>query len=141
MRSSAKLLVAALPGLILAGSTAMPARADVPSPPERQIIFAHDLPNVPGDRMTSLIVSYPPGSGSAPHHHAGSAFTFVYVLSGTVRSQVEGEPLQIYKAGQHWFELPGAHHVVSGNASTTEPASILVVFVARAGDELTIPDR
>jgi quercetin dioxygenase-like cupin family protein len=141
MRRLATLLIAALPGLILARSTAMPAHAGAPSPPERQIIFAHDLPNVPGDRLTSLIVSYPPGASSAPHHHAASAFTFVYVLSGTVRSQVEGEPLQVYKTGEHWFELPGAHHVVSGNASNTEPASILVVFVARAGDELTVPDH
>jgi quercetin dioxygenase-like cupin family protein len=109
--------------------------------PQRTIAFTHDLPNVPGDSLTSVIVTYPPGSGSKPHHHAASAFTFVYVLSGTVRSQVEGEPVHIYKTGQTWFEMPGAHHVVSENASTTEPASILAVFVGKTGDQLTVPDK
>lgn len=52
-----------------------------------------------------------------------------YVVSGWIRSQVEGEPVHVYKAGQIWYENRGAHHVVSENASQTEPAKLLAVFV------------
>ena len=41
----------------------------------------------------------------------------------------------------HTTEGPNAHHVVSKNASATEPASILVVFVADDGATLTTPDK
>jgi hypothetical protein len=37
--------------------------------------------------------------------------------------------------------MPGAHHIVSGNASTTEPAKFLVVFVADDKAETTTMDK
>jgi hypothetical protein len=77
-----------------------------------------------------VVVTYRPGGGSPPHHHAGSAFIYACVLSGTIESQVEGEPLKVYKAGASFYELPGAHHLYSRNPSKTEPASLLAVFVA-----------
>jgi len=36
-----------------------------------------------------------------------------------------------------FFEPPGSEHLVSENASTTEPASLLAVFVADNGAQLT----
>ena len=48
----------------------------------------------------------------------------------------------MYRAGETWFESPGAHHLVSENASNTEPARLLAVIIVDAADErLTIPDR
>ena len=100
------------------------------------------IPNVPGKRLISRVIDYPPGSGSAPHRHAHSAFIYAYVLSGLIRSQVDDEPARVYRAGETWFESPGAHHRVSENASATEPARLLAVIVVDAADEpLTIPDR
>ena len=101
------------------------------------------IPTLPGKRLVSLIVDYAPGGSSAAHHHAGSAFIYAYVLSGAVRSQVDSEPVRVYRAGEAWFENPGAHHRVSANASDTEPARLLAVFMVDAADaqQLTTPDR
>ncbi|MGH6966662.1 MAG: cupin domain-containing protein [Phenylobacterium sp.] len=100
------------------------------------------LPNAPGKTMTVVTVNYAPGQKSGPHHHAGSAFLYARVLAGQVRSEVEGQgPAKVYGVGEGWTEGPNAHHVVSENASATEPASILVVFVADDGATLTTPDK
>ena len=99
------------------------------------------IPNVSGKRLVSHIVDYPPGASSAPHRHARSAFIYAYVLSGEIRSQVDGEPARVYRPGEAWFESPGSYHRVSANASDTEPARLLAVLIVDAADEqLTIPD-
>src|SRR5918995_832880 len=99
------------------------------------------IPNLPGKRLVSHIVDYSPGGSSAPHRHARSAFIYAYVLSGEIRSQVDDEPARVYRPGEWWFESPGAHHRVSANASDTEPARLLAVFIVDTADEqLTTPD-
>jgi quercetin dioxygenase-like cupin family protein len=90
--------------------------------------------NLPGKSLEAVTVSYPPGAKSGAHHHAKSAFIMVYVISGAIRSQVEGEPARVYHAGETWSEAPGAHHTISENASTTEPAELLAVFLIDSGD-------
>jgi quercetin dioxygenase-like cupin family protein len=98
------------------------------------------IPNVPGKRLVSQIVDYPPGAISVPHRH-GSAFVYAYVLSGAVRSQVDDEPVRVYRPGETWFENPGSYHRVSENASATEPARLLAVLIVDAGaQQLVIPD-
>ena len=97
--------------------------------------------NVPGKRLVSLIVDYPPGAKSLPHRHAGSAFIYAYVLSGEIRSAVNDEPARVYRPGEGWFEKPGAHHVMSENASDTRPARLLAIFLVDETDkQLTTPD-
>jgi quercetin dioxygenase-like cupin family protein len=99
------------------------------------------IPNLPGKRLVSLIVDYPPEASSEAHRHARSAFIYAHVLSGEIRSAVDGEPARIYRTGESWLESPGAHHRVSANASDTEPARLLAMFIVDAADEeLTIPD-
>ncbi len=56
-------------------------------------------------------------------------FVYAYVLSGSVRSQLAGGPVQTFRAGQSWFEPPGARHVLTENVSHKTPARLLVVFV------------
>jgi quercetin dioxygenase-like cupin family protein len=105
-------------------------------------VFEHVLPNVPGKRMVAVVVSYPPGAKSAAHRHAPSAFIYAHVLSGAIRSQVDDQPARVYATGEGFYESPGAHHAISENASATEPASLLAVFVVDAKDTaLTTPDR
>jgi quercetin dioxygenase-like cupin family protein len=87
------------------------------------------LTQAPGKSLEALRVSYAPGEASKPHSHDRDAY--VYVVSGHVRSQVEGQPLRVYATGDNWFEPAGARHLVSANASSTEPATILVVFVGK----------
>ena len=102
--------------------------------------FMHALPDMPGKSMKVVTVRYAPGAQSPAHRH-GQAFVYAYVLEGKVRSQVEGEPEKILGAGEGWFEAPGAHHIVSGNASKTEPAKFLVVFIANDKDEVVTMDK
>jgi quercetin dioxygenase-like cupin family protein len=98
--------------------------------------------NVSGKSLEAVTVSYPPGAKSGAHHHAKSAFIMAYVISGAIRSQVEGEPARVYHAGETWSEAPGAHHTISENASATEPAELLAVFLVDTGDEpLTTNDN
>lgn len=90
--------------------------------------------NVAGKSLQAVRVSYPPGAKSQAHHHAKSAFIVAYVISGAIRSQVGGEPPRVYHAGETWTEAPGAHHPISENASATEPAELLAVFLLDTGD-------
>jgi Cupin domain. len=65
-----------------------------------------------------------------------------YVLSGAVRSENSATgPGQVNKAGESFFEPSGSEHLVSENTSTTEPASLLAVFVADDGADLTTFDK
>ena len=103
-------------------------------------VLAEKLPNVPGKSLTAVLVNYAPGAKSARHHHAGSVF--VYVLSGAVRSENSATgPAEVYKAGESFFEPSGSEHLVSENTSSTEPASLLAVFVADDGAQLTTFDK
>ena len=105
-------------------------------------VFEHGLPNVNGKRMVAVVVTYPPGAKSPAHHHARSAFIYAYVLSGTIRSQVDDAPPRIYQVGEGFFEMPGSHHRISENASDRAPASLLAVFVVDSNDKaLTTPDQ
>ena len=103
-------------------------------------VAAHDLPNLPGKRLTAVVVTYAPGAKSARHHHVGSVWA--YVLSGAVRSQNSATgPAKVYRAGESFFEPPGSEHLLSENASTTEPASLLAVHIADDGAGLTTIDK
>src|SRR5882724_1025462 len=122
------------------GATSALAQSAAPNPVTVAPAFRQTIPNVPGKSLVAVVVSYAPGAKSAPHHHAGSAFISAYVLSGAVRSQVDDEPAKVYRAGESWFEQPGAHHKISENASTTEPAQLLAIFVVDTDEKvLTTP--
>jgi quercetin dioxygenase-like cupin family protein len=98
-------------------------------------IGSYALPNVPGKRVTIVRVFYGPGGFTRPHRHAGSVTA--YVTKGEIRSQLGGGPVETFKVGQSFFEPPGSTHLVSANASTTEPAELIAVFVADEGAQLT----
>lgn len=132
-----RFLAALLASAVLAGS----ACAHAPDGTVRPN-FSHALPNVPGKSLVAVEVDYPPGGASAPHHHARSAFIYAYVLSGEIQSQVDDGPARVYRAGESFYELPGAHHRISRNASRTMPARLLAVFVVDTGEQpLTTPDK
>jgi quercetin dioxygenase-like cupin family protein len=100
--------------------------------------FERAIANIPGKSMVSLIVDYAPGGASPPHTHARSAFIYAYVLSGEIESKVNDAPARIYRAGESWYEDPGATHLISRNASKTRPAKLLAVFVVDAADKALV---
>ena len=118
---------------------ALPVAAAEPGAQVR-VVSTAPLPNVPGKSITGVLVTYAPGGRSPAHHHAGSVMAFV--LAGAIRSENSATgPARVYHAGESFFEPPGSEHLVSENASATEPASLLAVFVADDGAELTHFDR
>jgi len=100
-----------------------------------ELIASHALPNVPGKRVTIVRVSYGPGGFTRPHRHAGTVTA--YVTKGEIRSQLGGGPVETFGVGQSFFEPPGSTHMVSANASATEPAELIAVFIADEGAQLT----
>jgi quercetin dioxygenase-like cupin family protein len=100
-----------------------------------EVIASHALPNVPGKRVTIVRVFYGPGGFTRAHRHSGTVTA--YVTKGEIRSQLGGGPVEVFKEGQSFFEPPGTTHLVSANASVTEPAELIAVFVADEGAELT----
>ncbi|TIL34787.1 MAG: cupin domain-containing protein [Mesorhizobium sp.] len=105
-----------------------------------KLVYDHPLPNVPGKSMRGVLVQYEPGGSSPAHLHPKSAFIYATVLEGAIKSQVNDGPVTTYRAGESWSEYPGDRHAVSANASATEPARLLAVFVVDTGDtELVLP--
>jgi quercetin dioxygenase-like cupin family protein len=122
------------PAAIPRADTAAPHPSETLAP-----LFQQALPDVPGKTFTSAIVTFPPAARAVPHRH-GDAFVYAYVLEGTVSSQLEGEPPHVYHQGENWSEPPGAHHLATENTSPTEPAKLLVVFIATTGEQLKVDD-
>ncbi|WP_351222420.1 cupin domain-containing protein [Streptomyces sp. NPDC002133] len=119
----------------------VPVAAVASEPPEETLtpLYEQALPNLKDKTFTSAIVDFPPAARAVPHRH-GEAFVYAYVLDGTMRSKLDGEPTRTYQQGENWVEEPGAHHVLTENASKTEPAKLLVIFISNTGDELKVPD-
>ena len=89
------------------------------------------LAEYPGKEVLMITVDYPPGSVDPVHRH--DAHAFVYVLEGTIVMQVKGGKEVTLTPGQTFYEGPNDVHVVGRNASKTEPARFLVVFVKKQG--------
>jgi quercetin dioxygenase-like cupin family protein len=104
------------------------------------LVYEHALPNVPGKSVKGVLVEYAPGGSSPGHTHASSAFIYATVLEGAVKSQINDGPVTTFQAGESFSEMPGDRHGVSANASSTEPARLLAVFIVDTGETtLTIP--
>jgi quercetin dioxygenase-like cupin family protein len=121
--------------LLLAAMGASPALAH---DDKVTVVYDQPLPNVPGKSMKGVIVEYEPGGTSPAHTHPNSAFIYATVLEGAIRSQVNDGPVVTYRAGENFSEFPGDRHGVSENASKTERARLLAVFVVDTDEtELT----
>lgn len=104
------------------------------------VVFDHVLPNVKGKSMKGVLVEYQPGGSSPAHTHPNSAFIYATVLKGAIRSKVNDGPEKTYRAGENFAEMPGDRHAVSANASDTEPASLLAVFVLDTDEKVLVID-
>ena len=132
--------------LLLAGASLLSTNvaAEETNAPASKVtkIFDRELPNVPGKSMRAVLVEYGPGAASPSHRHPSSAFIYATVLEGEIRSKVNDEPEHAYKAGESWTEIPGDHHKVSANASSTKPARLLAIFIVDTTEqEIVIPDK
>ncbi len=90
-------------------------------------LLTTELPDVLGKEGMMETVDFAPGEVSQPHRH--NADLFVYVLEGSIITQVKGGSLQTVHAGGVFYESPTDVHSVSRNASETQPAKLLVFYV------------
>jgi quercetin dioxygenase-like cupin family protein len=100
-------------------------------------LMGKDLAGLIGKEGVMLTVEYAPGASSGKHRH--NAHTFVYVLEGAIVMQVEGGEAVTLGPGQTFYESPEDIHMVSKNASDSQPAKFLVFFVKDKGAPPTVP--
>ena len=114
------------------------ASAFAHEPSEKVTVLQDEmLKNVPGKKALMIEVDYLPGQSSIAHKHDGT--TMAYVISGEITSQVKGQPAKTYKAGEFWYEPAGSEHLVSKNASATQPARLLAFMVLATDEKVLIP--
>ena len=101
------------------------------------VLMKERLADMAGKEGTVITVDYAPGAASSQHFHPGSVFA--YVLEGAVVSQLGGEQPVTYTKGQSWYESPKKPHVISKNASKTEPAKLLVFLLSQESESLVVP--
>jgi quercetin dioxygenase-like cupin family protein len=125
----AALLCTALAASVAAWSRAQSDAAHPANHDRARIAFSHALPKLDGDQLKATVVevNYGPGESSPPHSHPCAVIG--YVVAGAIRTQVKGEPLTVYQAGESFYEAPNGVHLVAGNASQTQPAKLLAYFV------------
>ena len=95
------------------------------------------MTDVSGKEGLLITVEYPPGGSDPIHRH--NAHAFLYVLEGSVVMQVKGGKEVTLTPGQTFYEGPDDVHVVSRNASSTNPAKFLVFFVKDKGAPVLTP--
>jgi quercetin dioxygenase-like cupin family protein len=78
--------------------------------------------------MRISVTERDPGNASTPHRHPGH-HTFGYVLEGTYEVKVNDGPVRQLKAGEAFYEPPGALHAVSRNPSTDKPVKYMIIQV------------
>lgn len=112
------------------------AEASANSPDNKvEIVASHAIPDMPGKRVTVVRVTYGPGGFTPPHRHGGTVTA--YITKGQIKSKLNDGPVEIFNVGESFFEPPGTIHYVSANASATEFAELIAVFVADEGAQLT----
>jgi quercetin dioxygenase-like cupin family protein len=102
-----------------------------PAGSTRRDVIKQELPGEPPRDLILVEVTYGPGAASPPHVHANGVMAFI--VSGAIASKVDDGSEQTYRAGDAWWEPPGAIHRVSRNASSTDPATLLAIYVASKG--------
>jgi len=85
-------------------------------------------------RITTLLVEIPPGADTGRHRHPIPLIA--YILEGSVLVEADGQPPQVFTAGQAIAETSGWH--IGRNTGTTT-VKILGVFIGAEGTPNTIP--
>jgi quercetin dioxygenase-like cupin family protein len=109
--------------------------ANQKAPDRVALLRTETLPKGDYRNAAMVIVEYAPGGETKKHRH--DVAIFAYVVEGAVESQLDGQEIKTYKKGDTWYEPPGTIHAVSRNASSTQPAKLLVFAVGEEGKATT----
>jgi quercetin dioxygenase-like cupin family protein len=113
------------------------ARAQTPAAGLTVPLLTQALPDLPGREVRITLLDRPPGNASLPHRHPGH-HTFGYVVEGSYELGINGGATRMLKAGDTFYEPPGALHSVSRNASADKQLKIVVFMVADAKSPSTV---
>jgi quercetin dioxygenase-like cupin family protein len=103
------------------------------------LVGSYWLPPALQSSITALRVEIAPDGFTVRRGQRG--FLLAHVLSGKVRAQADDALAVVYDAGESFVEHPWIANSVIENASRSEPASLLVIFVAPPGAPLPVFDR
>jgi quercetin dioxygenase-like cupin family protein len=92
-----------------------------------------------GREMRIRLTEREPGNGSPPHRHPGH-HTFGYVLEGTYEVKVGDGPVRQLKAGDAFYEPPGALHAISRNPSPDKVLKYLIIQVVDPSKPTIVPE-
>lgn len=137
-RARINMVTVLLLGTSLAWSQANASNARSQTKDRARTVISQTLPLLEGDHLRAVLleIRYGPGEASMPHTHPCAVVG--YVVEGSLRTQVQGQPETIYKVGQSFYEAPNSVHLVSRNSSTTESAKFLAFFVCDRDTPLSV---
>jgi len=138
---SVAIISAALSAVVTwgAANAVSSAVAQTPAASGTAQLLTQPLADLPGREVRISLLDRTPGNSSAPHHHPGH-HTFGYIVEGTYELGINGQPTRILKAGDTFYEPPGAIHSVSRNPSTDKNVKILVFMVADQRNPSTVTE-
>ena len=105
------------------------------APIVRREILKTELQGLQGMDGIMYVTDIAPGAAAPRHSHPG--YEFNYVLKGALTFEIDGEQPKTISAGQATFTPRGRIHKVT-NASSSEPAQIVVVLIHEEGQPLAV---
>ena len=117
----------------------MTVKTEETAPIRRTLLCSAPVEGVPGWETRLYLIEYSPGADGSGHHHP--VVGLGYMLSGTILSAfAEGEVTAI-EEGQSFVDAAHLIHLVSRNASSTEPLRFVIAYTVKQGEPVTVfPD-
>ena len=132
MKRRSLVLFAAVAALSFAGAQGAAAHE---TKPVVKTLLKMPLAGIAGKEANVVLLDVGPGWKIGNHFHPGHVF--VYMIQGSIKIEVEGEPAQVIGPGDVLHELPD-RNMVANNISSTKGARFLVFQVGDIGKPLTI---
>ena len=124
-------LFAAVAALSFAGAQGAAAHE---TKPVVKTLLKMPLAGIAGKEANVVLLDVGPGWKIGNHFHPGHVF--VYMIQGSIKIEVEGEPTRVLGPGDVLYELPN-RNMVANNISSTQGAKFLVFQVGDIGKPLT----
>jgi len=97
-------------------------------PPVRRSLAAPSIGGKVVDHVQITEIELEPGQPTGRHVHPVPVVG--YVVAGQIHFQVEGEPPRRLRAGEAFYEPAGATILHFDNASPTQPATFVALYLA-----------
>jgi quercetin dioxygenase-like cupin family protein len=132
--AAAAAIVSAVIGANVGRSQAQPTLARTTQ------LLTQALPDLPGREVRITLLERGPGAASPPHRHPGH-HVFGYVIEGTYEFGLNNQPPRLLKAGDVFYEPPGALHSTSRNPSKDQNMKVVIFMVADQKNPSTVVEK